>query len=175
MATIDSYSSSYGDTTTLLIAGGSYHVGAGQAFTLAQNTSLTSASFSLSPGGSPSGTIYAKLYAATGSVGSTATPTGSALASGSINANTVSGKADYEITFSSPYVAGSGNYVVTCEYGDGNTNHYIQIYYDNSSPAHAGNYCDTVTGASWVASSTKDLVFILTGTLLKTNSFGYIF
>lgn len=163
---IDSYpESNYGGFYSL--SASTYELDmCGQAFSIANSTIITSVKFYLSQSGSPAGNVVARLYAATGSVGSTATMTGGVLAtSDSIAANTLAtDPALYEFTFSTPYSASSGDYAVVVYFtGDASTDS-VGVCYDYESPTHAGNLVKHGTNPSANEyESGKDVIFYLYG------------
>jgi len=140
--------------------------GAGQVFTPSQTTTLDSAKFYLSKVGSPTGNGVAKIYAISGTPGTNAIPTGSALAtSDSFNVASLTGS-NQMITFNfsgtNRITLTSGTwYAVTFEYTNGNGSNYVSIGADNTSPTHAGNefYYDS----GWGADNTWDEIFSVSG------------
>jgi hypothetical protein len=136
----------------------------GQAFTLASAKTLTSVKFYLKKDGSPTGNGVAKIYAATGTVGTNATATGSALAtSGTFDMSTLTTSYQLiEFTFSG-YSASAGDYCVVLDFDslDGSGN-YVYAGTDNSSPSHSGNLVRYVSG-SWEGRSDNDTIFYLYG------------
>lgn len=138
----------------------------GQAITLAQACPIKKASFSLYKYNSPTGNLYAKIYAATGTVGTNAKPTGSALAtSGSYSISSLSTSAAWvTFTFSTAYSASAGNYVIVLN-SDTAYNYpnivYAQMRYSTAGD-HAGNSCSgSESGWSGPYHSTDDLLFKL--------------
>lgn len=115
--TIDAVTASGGSTYQLA---SDFYQGAGQAFT-GVGCTLTKAKFYLKKTGSPIGNAVAKIYAVTGNYGTTAKPTGTALAtSDAFNVTTLTGS--YVLTTFTftggqqiTLVAGT-KYVVTVEY-----------------------------------------------------------
>jgi len=122
---------------------------------------LASVKFYLKKTGSPTGNATAKLYTHSGTFGTTSvgtTPTLAASATYDVSALTTS----YQlIEFVFPWYQNfilqpSTNYVIGIEYSGGDASNNIQVGYDNSSPAHAGNATTYVS--SWTAQA-YDLVF----------------
>jgi hypothetical protein len=106
----------------------------------------------------------AKLYAVSGTPGTNAVPTGSALAISDTRyfGDVASAKqlVDLIFTGANQYVMTAGTtyfivlqYDVTVSDNDG-----IYYGYDSSSPTHGGNLA-TLTGSTWTADSSKDLIF----------------
>lgn len=145
------------DTFNLLYSGSTIAVS--QSFQSGFGGILRKAVFKLSKYGSPTGNIYAKLYAHSGTFGTSSIPTGSALAtSAAILASTVQAlSADFEFIFETPYnLSASTNYCIVLEYNDGNSSNRIQSYF-NSTNIHNGNYASYIS--SWAADSAKDMYF----------------
>ena len=138
--------------------------GAGQSFTGDGNT-LDSVKWYLLKSGNPTGNIVAKVYAHTGSFGTTGKPTGAALAtSDPVPATTLS--TSYSLitfTFSGdqriPLAIGT-NYVVTVEYSGGDDSNFIRAGNDGTSPTHVGNYSEE-SGGAWSSFNTIDAVFYI--------------
>ena len=143
----------------------------GQAITLPAAT-ITSVKFYLAKVGSPPGTMICNLYAATGTVGTDAIPTGSILRSTStlVPNSVLATSPTYnliEFTFTTPYVASAGDYAVMLRYEVGDGDNYIRKGSDVSSPTHAGNKCRWISGA-WGSVASHDEIFYLYGTLTPT-------
>lgn len=135
----------------------------GQALTLASSTGVTSLKFFLQKSGSPTGNITFRLYAATGTVGTNATPTGSVLATATLDAATLTtSAAAYELTIAHSF--GAVAIAVALSYEGGDASNLVKAYRDGSSPSHAGNafYTGTV-GSSYTAQSGTDVCFELYG------------
>jgi hypothetical protein len=168
MATlIDSYSESNASSS------GSSYLGTrewnGQSFSNANSANLTSCKFYISKSGSPTGNIYAELYAHTGTYGSTGTPTGSPLAtSDAVDVSTL-GKfpALQTFTFSGAnqygMVAGT-KYVIVLKCGVGDASNYVIVSKDASFPTHGGNRSVSSDGTLWAAGSGQDICFYVYGT-----------
>ena len=137
--------------------------GQGQSFTSGTNAQfLTRAFFQLKTVGSPSvaGNVVAKLYAHSGSLGTTSVPTGAALAtSDNVSVSSLtSSYATVEFAFSTPYeMTASTNYVVSVEYSGGDGSNYLHVRGLASSGTHAGNRSQN-TG-TWAATAADDLNF----------------
>lgn len=161
---IDSYSETNKDTDWESYDG--YREGLGQAITLASGASITSVKFYLKKVGSPTGNVYAKLYASTGTVGTNATPTGAALATS--DAVDVSGigtsYALVEFTFSTPYVASAGDIclVLTTD-GIGDASDKLLCGGDSVASTHAGNLFRSHDMSSWLGFADYDFCFYLYG------------
>lgn len=146
--------------------------GVSQSFT-GDGYPINSVKFYLSKTGSPTGNVTAKLYASTGTHGSTAKPTGATLASSnSIDASTLTTSlALYEFTFATPYTGANGTvYCITIEYTGGTSANKVNVGSDNTSPTHSGNSA-TLFSPDWTSSATSDIIFYLyTATLIDKTS-----
>ncbi len=163
---IDSYpESNYNNDINLCGAVGFQSKG-GEALTIGSNL-VGSVKFYLTKIGSPTGNATAYLYAATGTVGTNATPTGSALAtSATLDVSTISGNPTYnlyEFTFTTPYNASAGDYCVFVEYTGGNSSNYVNMGMDSSSPTHSGNLIrvDNPDVNTWLGIGIYDTIFYL--------------
>jgi len=147
---------------------GPLYTGAGQSFK-STGFSLTKVVFSMSKFASPTGNAYAKVYAHSGTFGSSSVPTGSALATS--DAVDVSGFSTWTDTdlidfdFSGDdqiELSNNTDYVVTIEYADGDIINKILVEMDDSSPTYNGNASVQLSG-SWVEKDGADLCFYLYG------------
>lgn len=164
-STIDSYSESNQDS----YLNTSSSTGAfGQAITFGSEEDIGSVKFYMMKSGSPTGSMYAKIYAATGTVGTDAVPTGSVLAtSESVDVSTLTGSfALVEFVFSSAYTASAGDYCIVVEYTSGDDSNYVRGGSDTSSPSHSGNSC--YYPGSW-SSYTDDMCFYVLGATTYDN------
>ena len=159
------YSESNQDATTSLRTTST--VGTGQSFT-ALGTILGSARFYLKKTGAPTGFAIAKVYAHSGSLGTTSVPTGTALAN-SVPFDVSTLTASYALTelkfigSESITLTNATNYVVTIEYNGGSVGNTLDVGRDGSSPTATGN-SSTWDGATWTAVSTSDLcAYVCTG------------
>lgn len=164
---IDSYSETNGNKLTSLYNTYVYNH-SGQAFTCSvSNYTLDSAKFYLRSTGSPTGNLYAKLYAITGTVGSTAIPTGSPLATSSpVNVTTLSDTpALIEFSFNNTYeLSGSTGYAIVVYFNSGDGDNKVYFYSDSTSPTHSGNRVNYNTWKSeWVSDSSEDSIFYIYG------------
>lgn len=143
----------------------------GQCFTNASSAVLDSIKFYLKKAGTPTGSAYAKVYAVTGTYGTNATPTGSALATSdafdistlttSPGLVTFSFSAANQITLSA-----STNYFITIESNNGSFLNNVLVGYDTSSPSHGGNFVYSSDGLAWTATSLYDCIFYIYGTTI---------
>jgi hypothetical protein len=109
--------------------------------------------------GTPTGNLTANLYAISGTHGSTAVPTSSALATSvtfDVSQLTTS-YLQYEIAFNTQYnMIADGYYAISFEYSGGNASNYVQIS-GSSTGSHAGN--KSSFAGSWTAQASEDLWF----------------
>lgn len=133
----------------------------GQSFT-GNGKKLVSASFMLSKTASPTGTAVAKLYAHTGTYGTSSIPTGPVLAtSKTVDVSTLTGT----LTLTAfnfgvgerPVLVDTTNYVIVVEYTAGTAVNYVNVGTDTSTPSHPGNF--SIYAASWSAVAGTDAVF----------------
>lgn len=139
--------------------------GYGQTFH-GSNATINSAQFYLKNGTGETGSVSAKIYAMSGSYGSTGVPTGSALASSTSISGALIPTTTSPITFSfpSPLTISSGtDYVLTLEITSSNGTG-ILIDRDSSSPTHGGNI-SFFSGGSWGSpSGATNAIFTLYST-----------
>jgi len=177
----DSYASTNRDGDTS-ISGGLTNDAVGQAFYCTTGDDLANVEVMLSKSGSPTGNAYAVLYAVTGTPGTDATPTGSALAtSDAFDVSTLDGTPTLtRIQFSGDeiYTLSSTTwYFIVIRYEGGDASNYILVGDDTSSPSHSGNAAvQAVSGDAWTAQNGKDLIFYLRtgGIVIVQNTGGSI-
>lgn len=163
--TADSYSETNQDTTTSLQdTVGANISGAGQSFT-GNGGTLSSCRFYLKKTGSPTGTAVAKVYAHSGTFGTSSIPTGTALAT-SQTLTVSSLTTSYALTefkfkgSNNITLTNATKYIVTIEYSSGSSGNTVDVGKDTSSPSHGGNG-STFASSAWTASSTTDYCFYL--------------
>lgn len=168
---LDSYSESNADAVANLFSGG--FTGLAQVFKPTSTAGITSSIGYIKKVGSPTGTVVSKIYATSGTFGTTAVPTGTALATS--DAVTVSGLSTSStlqtFTFSSshPSLTSGTAYAISFEYSSGNSTNYVGVSYDSSSPTHAGNSAGNNSG--WLGVSTNDVPFYVYGEITPVASF----
>lgn len=142
MAVLDSYPESNYGTDLNLYA--SWHNAHGQTVVLGGDFTVTHAKFYAKKSGSPADTVRAEIYATTGTHGTNAVPTGSALAvSDTITA--VDLPSSYELvtfTFSGENIitlSAGTCYAIVIYYASGTSSNKIMVGCDISSPTHSGN------------------------------------
>ena len=133
-----------------------------QAFQTSANAGyLTRARFYMRRVGNPGGLCNAKLWAHSGTYGTSSIGTGAALATSGAAFVAFSVMATYvlwDFTFNGTYLlSDSTYYVIGIEYSGGTATDYLMIGADNSTPSHGGNACYYST--AWNADSTRDLCF----------------
>jgi hypothetical protein len=138
-----------------------YNPEVGQSFTSSGGT-LNSVRFYMSKTGSPTGSAYAKVYAHSGTYGTSSVPTGAALAtSDAFNVATLTGSPVLTtLTFSGANkitLSPATYYVVTLSFAGGNGSNYPDVGYDDSSPSHGGNAA--LYDGSWSGETAVDLIF----------------
>ena len=154
-----SYSESNQDSTTDI---NDTIIGVAQSFT-GTGGILSSCQFYLKKSGSPTGNAVAKIYAHSGTFGTSSIPTGAALAtSDNFDVSTLTTSfALTTFTFSNNAnwftLVNATNYVVAIEY-TGTSSDFIQIGYDGSAPGHGGNY-SSLTTTTWTPVSGRDVCF----------------
>ncbi len=159
---IGSYSEANQDST---ISYGTSTTASAQVFTVgASSAVIDRAEFYVQKSNSPTGFATAKIYAITGTPGSTAVPTGAALAtSDNVDVSTLS----TSLTLHSFVFSGANqitlnsatSYAVALEYSDSVSTNIIRTGVDTTG-AHAGNRATRISG-TWSASATNDVCFYL--------------
>jgi hypothetical protein len=137
--------------------------GAYQSFSTVAGV-LDSVVFNLLKTLAPTGNIVAKLYAHTGSLGTTSAPTGAALATSDvIDVATLGSNKPVTFVFSGSnrISLSATNYVVSCEFSGGDASNWIGIRTDTTTAAHAGNAGSSNDLAAWTPAATFDLMFIV--------------
>jgi hypothetical protein len=153
----DSYEGS--NDAALLLNGTNLEIG--QVFQASKGGKLTGCEFYLRKGNSPTGNGVAKLYAITGTPGTNAVPTGSALAtSESVDMSTTEAPPTwkyFEFDKDNQYdLTASTWYAIVVDYTGTATNN-VGVRIDNTSPSHGGNpvYYNT----SWNSATSSDCLF----------------
>jgi len=160
---IDTYASSNHDAQLSMHSANNEQVGF--ALTLASDKNIQTVDFYLDKVGTPTAgsVIKAKIYAVTGSVGTSGLPTGDALATSiDVNVSVLTGSfAFVQFTFEEPYVATAGNYAIAIEYNAGDSSNYVRVGNDSSSASHGSNSFKTdSSGSGWVVIG-NDFIFKL--------------
>lgn len=156
--TTDSYSETNYDSDQQLYAGGA--TGSAQSVT-GDGNKLTSVSLYLRKVGSPTGNAVVKLYAHSGTFGSSSVPTGAALATSknldvsSLGTSYAVKKIDFDDSEFYTLVNAT-KYCIAIEYSGGDSSNRLEVGYD-AGGSHGGNKA-TYTG-SWSADASDDLCF----------------
>lgn len=167
MAVLDSYSEANRDANKS-ISGGLANQRRYAAFDSGAGGELDLAQFFLIRLGTPTGSVYARIYAHSGTYGTSGIPTGSALAeSDPIDVTTISDVAHELKTFLFSGVnrialAPATNYCLSVEFTGGDGSNGLRVGVDSSSPSHAGNSGDFGSG-SWTVDAASDTCFYVNG------------
>jgi len=138
----------------------------GQSFQAgASDQKIVRAAFYLDKSGSPTGNLYARLYAHSGTFGSSSVPTGAPLATSEpVDISTVGGGYalyNFDFNASEQYTMQTATYyciVVMQLSGTVDGSNYIGVGMDASSPTHAGNKLGYINGG-WSADGSQDTIF----------------
>jgi phage minor structural protein len=168
---IDSYSEVNADDSQWLDTLGTE--GVGQSFT-GTGIYLHSCKFYINKTGLPATFAYAKIYAHKGTYGTNGTPVSIALAiSDPLPVEDLAETPALVLfTFSGAnriWLENGTKYVLTIEYYGANGSNYIEVWNDESSPTHGGNFCYKIYGDSWASDFSEDLIFYLYGTAELTS------
>jgi hypothetical protein len=142
--TIAEYDASNEDGTYSLYTGADLKLG--ESFSVSISKVLSNAKFRLSKQGSPTGTICAKIYAHSGTYGTSSVPTGTALATSAdvdvSGLTTSSSWVDFGFTDANAItLSASTNYCIALEFTStsSNASNYVKVGIDNTSPTYLGN------------------------------------
>lgn len=146
-------------------------VGIAQSFVGVSAEALYNVRLMLKKTGAPTGNATVKIYAHDGgSFGSTGLPTGTAFAQATVSVSALTtsyvettisfrGPGGNECAGAMPFTDGT-NYFVAIEYSGGSVGNTLDVGTDASAPTAAGN-CATLTGSTWTADGTQDMVFVV--------------
>jgi len=152
---------------------------AGQCLTLSSAYKITSVKYYLKKSNSPTGNLVAKIYNTTGTVGTDAIPTGSALTeSAPINSSTLTaGYVLYTFHFygANQIIVPKGDIYIDVEANtaDFSAANDARVGVDTSAPTHSGNVC-LYANSAWELVATWDLIFYLYGIKIYTKLFNDI-
>jgi hypothetical protein len=139
----------------------------GQSFFNTATAVLTSYRLSIFKTGSPTGDVYAKLYAHTGTFGTDSVPTGSPLAtSDPIDITTITTSSAWrEFTFSTPYeMQASTYYCIIIYFNGGDSSNTLRTRFVlTQPPSHAGNPFRSEDGVSGWTVNDGDMLFEVYG------------
>jgi len=149
---------------------GSIELYIAQSFSNTSSCTLASCQFYLSKSGSPTGIIYAYVYAHSGTYGSTSIPSGSALAtSNAVDISTLSTSMQtIALTFSGVnqiWLSASTKYVLVVAYAGGNYNNRLNVGADWTTKGGSGNFSYSADGLTWSPYSGEDILFYVYGKL----------
>jgi hypothetical protein len=168
MKLIDSYSEDNKDSFDAAF-NGSINFYA-QSFLNADICILDSCKWFLSKFGSPTGNIYAQIYAHSGTYGTNSVPTGSALAvSDPVDVSTLTAFATFGLkmfTFSGSnrIILSAGTYYeLVLTYNGGNDSNCPFVGFDASTPTAPGNSATSNGGISWSPNNGRDMCFYVYG------------
>jgi len=160
---ITSYPESNYDVSYSYYSGGNIY--AGESFQNTSDANLDSCQFYISKGGSPTGNVYAKLYAHTGVFGTSSLPTGSALAtSDALDISTLTTSISLKtFSFSGANriaLTASTYYCLEINFGGGNSSNYLSVGADSSASTYPGNSNFSSNGTTWSTSNTDRIFYI---------------
>ena len=165
MVLIDSYSESNQDWSSSVQT--TYI--SGQSFTNVNPIILDSCKFYIKKSGSPTGNAVAKIYAHTGTYGTSSVPTGSALAtSDNFDVSTLStsyGLSTFNFSGADRITLSANTYYcIVLVYSGGSSSNRIDLAEDDSSPTASGNKVSSSnSGSTWSATSGYDVCFYVYG------------
>lgn len=154
-------------TLALEISGNAAHrTEAGKSFTATIAGTLDNIRFRLGKYGSPTGNVTVKVYAHSGTYGTSSIPTGDALATSDNVAASGIGTSNAFVAFT---FSGANRisleegtyYVATVAYSGGDASNYIRIYRESTVLGHSGNDVRNDSG-SWGAYTTREAPFYVT-------------
>jgi hypothetical protein len=159
---------SFYSTSDSIVNSGASPISWAQSFTAASSNNLVSVVFPLFRTSTASGTLTCKLYAHSGTYGSTGVPTGAALATSNTFseanvASTTNTTPDLiEFTFPTPYALVSGtHYFIAIETTNTSTSAFVALRVTSNTSAHGGNAAAKASNTLvWTAQS-QDLIFYL--------------
>lgn len=138
----------------------------GQSFA-GNGDNLDSCKFYIKRNGSPTGNAVAKLYAHSGTFGTSSVPTGSALDTSTTSFNVATLTTSFQLitfNFAGTYNLINGtNYVIVLEYSGGDTSNRVIAGKDSTSPTDPGNASYFQTGTWNLEGSPIDLCFYVYG------------
>ncbi len=179
MFIIDSYSETNYDASIVLANG--YQLSVGQSITNISKCVLDSSKFYLYKSGSPTGDITSSIYNYTGTPGTDAVPSGSALAtSDAVDVSSLptpyTSIALVTFTFSGINritLSAGTNYIITVNYSGGDITNCAAVGDDTHSPTHSGNWCQYTVASGWIGANVFATVFYAYG--LKSGPFPTFF
>lgn len=174
VATFDSTAANIALATTYEIANRATSLGVTGTFlgmgvgVVGNGKAITSARFNLIKTGSPTGNMYAKLYAVSGGLPATLVATSNAVDAATAPAGSTTSWQEFVFTGNQRFVMENGvSYILTYEYPTAAGSIGFNVGVDNSAPAYAGSFVRQDSSSVWSdLSATYDLIFELyTGTV----------
>jgi len=153
------------EDTTYNLGGGATYTAVGQSFTPTQDFVLDNITVHGKEIGTAPGNFYVKVYAHSGTYGTSSVPTGSPLATSDATGAWRFSSSSYSsaiafFTGANQITLEQGtNYVLVFEYTAGDASNYVQTTADSTSPSYGGNL-STYNG-SWSAVSGSELSYFL--------------
>tara|TARA_Y100001951_G_scaffold93122_1_gene88483 strand:+ start:2048 stop:4390 length:2343 start_codon:yes stop_codon:yes gene_type:complete len=161
--TIDTYATGNQNSTYAVYNGNNEQIGF--ALTLGSEQKVQGVQFYLSKTGSPTGGMRAQIFASTGTVGSTAVPTGAVLASsiaGENNPADLTGSLVVkEFTFEPPYTVSAGDICILLEYDGGDASNAVNVGSDSSPAGGHNTFATDSKDSGWAADTSEDLIYAL--------------
>lgn len=163
---LDSYSETNQDNFYSI--GNTLNLAAGQAFYNRNNVILDSCKLYIKKIGSPTGNVTVKLFAMGGTFGSSAVPTGSALATADVLniATLTTSFAVKTFSFSGAQritLSADTHYCLVVYYSGGDGSNALEVGRDASSPSHSGNAFFSNDGTTFTAQTIYDMCFYVYG------------
>jgi len=160
-ALLDSYAEANASASLTCYNG--YFEQVGQTFR-GNGGKISSCKFYLAKAGLPTGNVYAKLYAHTGTFGTSGMPTGAALAtSDAYDVATIGALALVTFTFSGAnqvkLTSGTPYCIAFSIDGIGDLDNRVDMELDNTAPTHEGNRFRTHDSSNWTSTVTDDIIF----------------
>jgi hypothetical protein len=158
----------------------------GQTISVSKTSVINTASFIAKIVGTVTGNVTASIYAITGSFGSTAVPTGSALAT-SDNINITSISTSYQtvtFTFSGANkitLTSGTNYALVVNYSGGSAGNVLELGVNTSAPTADGNFVFYSSGSWFTGGNSIAITYVLNGAITyyarayTRNSQGYAY
>jgi hypothetical protein len=139
-----------------------------QSFSNTNSITLTTAKGKFNKAGSPTGSMYVKIYDHTGTYGTSSLPTGSVLAtSDALDVSTLTSTETLKtFNFSGANqitLTANTKYVIIFEYTGGNSSNCPYICTDNTSPTHEGNAGYSAAGTTYTVYTATDIIFYVYG------------
>lgn len=162
MATlVDSYTVLPTSDATSLYNASTYD-SVGQSFDSGAGGDISTAKCYCHTNGSPTGSVYAKLYAHSGTFGTSSVGTGAALATSDAVDITTIGSVDewVEFTFTSTYeMTASTKYVIMFYYQGGDSSNKLWVMGEGTTASHGGNRIRHTAADAWSYNAANECLF----------------